>query len=98
AAALLCQLTWHEFCDWYLELSKLALESMDAAEQERTRGVLATVLDSVLRLLHPLMPFITEEIWHELHPDRTKDSIMVQSYPIFHRKRWTKKPSSVWVC
>src|SRR5206468_1362255 len=84
AAALLCQLTWHEFCDWHLELSKLALESMDAAEQERTRGVLATVLDSVLRLLHPLMPFITEEIWHALHPDRTKDSIMVQSYPVFH--------------
>ena len=84
AAALLYQFTWHEFCDWYLELSKLALESMDAAEQERTRGVLATVLDSVLRLLHPLMPFITEEIWHALHPDRTEDSIMVQPYPVFH--------------
>ena len=83
-AALLYQFTWHEFCDWYLELSKIALESADVAEQERTRGVLATVLDSVLRLLHPLMPFITEEIWHALHPDRTEDSIMVQPYPVFH--------------
>jgi valyl-tRNA synthetase len=80
---LIYQFTWHEFCDWYLELGKIALESTDTAEQERTRTVLATVLDSVLRLLHPLMPFITEEIWHALHPDRTEDSIMVQPYPVF---------------
>src|SRR5262249_34854868 len=82
-AAAIYQFTWHEFCDWYLELSKLALEGAAAAEQERTRRVLATVLDSVLRLLHPLMPFITEEIWHALHPDRAGDSIMVQPYPVF---------------
>ena len=82
-AAAIYQFTWHEFCDWYLELSKIALESADSAEQERARNVLATVLDSVLRLLHPLMPFITEEIWHALHPDRANDSIMVQPYPAF---------------
>ncbi|MGH7963227.1 MAG: class I tRNA ligase family protein, partial [Candidatus Binatia bacterium] len=82
-AALLYQFTWHEFCDWYLELSKVALESADADEQAQTRTVLTTVLDSILRLLHPLMPFITEEIWHALHPDRSEDSIMVQPYPAF---------------
>ena len=82
-AALLYQFAWHEFCDWYLELSKIALDSADTEEQARTRIVLATVLDAILRLLHPLMPFITEEIWHALHPDRAADSIMVQPYPIF---------------
>jgi valyl-tRNA synthetase len=81
-AGLLYQFTWHEFCDWYLELSKIALEGEDAQEQEQTKAVLATVLDTVLRLLHPLMPFITEEIWHALHPERTEDSIMVQPYPV----------------
>jgi valyl-tRNA synthetase len=80
-AAAIYQFTWHEFCDWYLELSKISLESKDTAEQERTRAVLATVLDAIMRLLHPVMPFISEEIWHALHPDRADDSIMVQSFP-----------------
>jgi valyl-tRNA synthetase len=81
-AALIYQFTWHEFCDWYVELSKISLESRDTAEQERTRAVLTRVLDTVLRLLHPLMPFMTEEIWHAVNPERTDDSLMVQPYPI----------------
>jgi valyl-tRNA synthetase len=80
-AALLYQFIWHEFCDWYLELSKISLDSPDAQVRERTRAVLGTVLDAALRLLHPLMPFITEEIWHALHPERENDSIMIQPYP-----------------
>jgi valyl-tRNA synthetase len=80
-AAAIYQFTWHEFCDWYLELSKISLESKDTAEQERTKAVLATVLDAIMRLLHPVMPFISEEIWHALHPDRADDSIMVQPFP-----------------
>jgi valyl-tRNA synthetase len=80
-AAALYQFIWHEFCDWYLELSKISLESPDTTEQARTRTVLATVLDEILRLLHPLMPFISEEIWHALHPERVDDSIMVQPFP-----------------
>ncbi|MSQ47802.1 MAG: valine--tRNA ligase [Deltaproteobacteria bacterium] len=79
-AALLYQFIWHEFCDWYLELSKISLDS-DEQVRERTRAVLETVLDTALRLLHPVMPFMTEEIWHALHPDREADSIMVQPYP-----------------
>ncbi|HXG22464.1 MAG TPA: valine--tRNA ligase [Methylomirabilota bacterium] len=80
-AAAIYQFTWHEFCDWYLELSKIALDKKDTLEQERTRVVLATVLDTIMRLLHPLMPFISEEIWHALHPERANDSIMVQPFP-----------------
>ncbi len=80
-AAALYQFTWHEFCDWYLELSKISLDSKDVAEQERTRAVLATVLDTIMRLLHPVMPFISEEIWHALDEGRKHDSIMVQAFP-----------------
>jgi valyl-tRNA synthetase len=80
-AASLYQFIWHEFCDWYLELSKIALDSGDAKAQANAKQTLATVFDSALRLLHPLMPYITEEVWHGLHPDRADDSIMIQSYP-----------------
>jgi valyl-tRNA synthetase len=80
-AALLYQFIWHEFCDWYLELSKISLDSPDERVRERTRAVLETVLDAALRLLHPVMPFITEEIWHALHPERDADSIMIRPYP-----------------
>ena len=80
-AASLYQFIWHEFCDWYLELSKIALEGGDAKAQAHAKQTLATVLDSALRLLHPLMPYITEEVWHALHPDRAADSIMIQPYP-----------------
>ncbi|MCS6927437.1 MAG: valine--tRNA ligase, partial [Candidatus Binatia bacterium] len=83
AAALLYQFIWHEFCDWYVELSKIALESPDAQEQGQTRETLSAVLDAVVRLLHPFMPFLTEEIWHALHPDRVDDSIMIQPYPLY---------------
>jgi valyl-tRNA synthetase len=80
-AASLYQFIWHEFCNWYLELSKIALEGSDAKAQAQAKQTLATVLDSALRLLHPLMPYITEEVWHALHPDRAADSIMIQPYP-----------------
>jgi len=60
--------TWHEFCDWYLELAKLPL-SAGEAERERVQRVLATVLGAVLRLLHPVIPFVTEELWDRLGGD-----------------------------
>ena len=80
-AASLYQFIWHEFCDWYLELSKIALDSGDARAQANAKQTLSIVLDAALRLLHPLMPYISEEIWHALHPDRAADSIMIQPYP-----------------
>jgi valyl-tRNA synthetase len=77
--------TWHEFCDWYLELSKPTLVSDDATDAQKrgTRHTLVTVLESLLRLTHPYMPFITEEIWQRVAPLAGKqgETIMLQPYP-----------------
>jgi valyl-tRNA synthetase len=61
---------WHEFCDWYLEMSKLVFWNEDADELRATRGTLMAVLEALLRALHPVMPFITEEIWSRLPGER----------------------------
>jgi valyl-tRNA synthetase len=80
AASAIYQFLWHEFCDWYLEIAKRALYAADApAERARTQQTLVEVLEATLRLLHPFMPFITEELWQRL-PHRGQ-SIMVAPYP-----------------
>jgi valyl-tRNA synthetase len=79
-ANVLYQFTWHEFCDWYIEMSKLALNSADAKVAARSRKLLQELLDQILLLLHPVMPFVTEEIWQVLGDNRK--SIMVQPYPV----------------
>jgi valyl-tRNA synthetase len=66
AAMTLYQFTWSEFCDWYLELSKQELYGDDQLRRQTTQYVLWTVLEHLLRLLHPIIPFITEEIWQAL--------------------------------
>ncbi|MDY7232600.1 valine--tRNA ligase [Hyalangium rubrum] len=81
AASTLYQFLWSEFCDWYIELSKGALYGDDAKAKDNTRAVLVFVLERTLRLLHPFMPFITEEIWHKLPVPRTADAIMISPYP-----------------
>ncbi|HKE44456.1 MAG TPA: valine--tRNA ligase [Steroidobacteraceae bacterium] len=85
AAAALYEFTWYEFCDWYLEFTKPVLQAADAseAEQRGTRRMLLEVLEALLRLLHPLMPFITEEIWLQVAPlaGRTGATIMKQPFP-----------------
>jgi valyl-tRNA synthetase len=78
-ANVLYQFTWHEFCDWYIEMSKLALNSSDAAKASRSRQLLRELLEQILLLLHPIMPFVTEEIWQVFGEER--QSIMIQSYP-----------------
>jgi valyl-tRNA synthetase len=84
-AQALYEFTWNEFCDWYLELSKPVLTdpASSAAAQRGTRRTLVQVLESLLRLLHPLMPFITEEIWRRVAPlaGVAGDTIMRQPYP-----------------
>lgn len=82
AANTLYHFAWHEFCDWYIELSKSALRE-SGREKQTAQGTLATVLEAVLRLLHPFMPFVTEEIW-QLVP-KTQDapeSIVISAYPV----------------
>ncbi len=81
AAHRLYQFVWHEYCDWFIELSKVALEG-SAAEREETRAILLAVLEQILRLLHPFTPFVTEELWQALPAEgRTTGSIMRAPYP-----------------
>jgi valyl-tRNA synthetase len=89
AAQHLYEFTWNQFCDWYLELSKPVLNSEQSTEAEKrgTRNTLINVLEHMMRLLHPFMPFITEEIWLKIQPlssnKTTAESIMVDSFPEF---------------
>jgi valyl-tRNA synthetase len=84
----LYEFTWHEYCDWYVEFSKIILNSESALDalKRATRKTLIQVLETILRLLHPLIPFITEEIWQKLAPMAGKpgETIMLQRYPIVH--------------
>ncbi|MBI2384150.1 MAG: valine--tRNA ligase [Gammaproteobacteria bacterium] len=94
-AQSLYQFVWNEYCDWYLELAKPALQSADPAAQRGTRRTLVRVLEATLRLLHPLMPFVTEDIWQRVAPlagkslseppceaGRRDSTIMLQPYPV----------------
>ncbi|MDJ0940028.1 MAG: valine--tRNA ligase [Woeseiaceae bacterium] len=85
AAAAIYEFTWHEFCDWYLELSKPVLQSDDTSDAQKrgTRQTLIETLEGLLRILHPIMPFITEEIWQQVAPRASVDgdTIMTQPYP-----------------
>ncbi len=87
---LLYHFAWDEVCDWYLELAKVPLASAEASAVETTRQVLGFVLDQLLRLLHPVMPFVTDELWTALQaagqttPSMTgEESVMVASWPAF---------------
>ena len=82
AASILYSFTWHEFCDWYIELSKGNLYGDNAEARRATQIVLFTVLEGLLRMLHPILPFVTEEIWHALPGQRAVDSIMQADYPL----------------
>jgi len=84
AAQALYEFTWNEYCDWYLEFAKALLQSDDAKARATTRHTLLTVLETTLRTLHPIMPFITEEIWQRVRPALgiEGDSIMLQPFPV----------------
>ncbi len=79
AAHLCYQFVWHEFCDWYLEMVKLELYSKDQKKREVAQSTMHILLSGVLRLLHPFVPFITEEIWQRM--PYTEASIMTAQFP-----------------
>ena len=79
ASSQIYHFIWHEYCDWYLELVKPALQSKDSADAKRTRQTLVESFETLQRLLHPVMPFITEEIWQTLPHEG--DSLVIQRYP-----------------
>jgi valyl-tRNA synthetase len=85
AAQALYEFTWHEFCDWYLELTKPVLNDSGASPQAKAaaRQTLSEVLSALIRLLHPIMPFITEELWLELcnRLVRSSPTVMLEPWP-----------------
>ncbi|KRL54190.1 valine--tRNA ligase [Furfurilactobacillus rossiae] len=73
---------WNDLCDWYIEMTKEVLNGDDEAAKKNTQNVLGYVLDQTLRLMHPLMPFVTEELWQDMPHEG--ESIMVADYPVVH--------------
>ena len=105
AAQTLYEFTWNQFCDWYLELSKAVLNSDLSSEAEKrgTRHTLINVLEHLMRLLHPIMPFISDEIWQKIKPlsvnDTNAESIMTSAFPVFdlNRKHAEAEADIEWV-
>ncbi|WP_295685836.1 valine--tRNA ligase [uncultured Nevskia sp.] len=88
-AASLYQFIWNEYCDWYLELTKPVMQGNDELAKRGARRTLVRVLEVWLRLLHPIMPFITEEIWQKVAPlaQKTSKTIMLEPYPVANPER-----------
>jgi len=93
AASVIYQFVWHEFCDWYLEWIKSDLFAKDEHIQNQARGVLLHVLETILKLIHPITPFVTEEIWSVLPGQRPL--LVTSEFPIVQEWQNTKVESDV---
>ena len=81
AAHALYEFVWHQFCDWYVEYSKEALNGDDAARREQVLKIMHYCFSNAIRLLHPMMPFVTEELWHAMGYAETCETIMRAPWP-----------------
>lgn len=96
AAGILYEFTWNQFCDWYLELTKPVMNSGSEAELRGTRHTLIEVLEALLRLAHPIIPYITETIWQRVKTLKgiTADTIMLQPFPEYDASQVDEKALS----